>query len=181
MAESPVIATSRLKIVPFGATFLTLRYVGWLNDPEVMQYSEQRRRQHTLQSCETYWRSFADTPNYFWAIQTKTKPAQHIGNMNAYVNREDLVADIGILIGEKQVWGCGYGLEAWRAVCQYLLQTARIRKITAGTIEPNVAMLRLMQKAGMLADGRRVRQTLWSEREVDVIHMALFAAPPPTD
>lgn len=175
MAESQLIETPRLRIVLFSEEYLTPRYVGWLNDPEVVRYSEQRHRTHTLESCKAYWQSFVGTPHYFWAIVARDHQLGHIGNMNAYLDTVNSVADIGILIGERDVWGCGYGLEAWSAVCNFLLEKIGIRKVTAGTLTVNTAMVRIMQRAGMVEDGRRIRQCIFEGKEVDIIHTALFS------
>ncbi|MGB8951795.1 MAG: GNAT family N-acetyltransferase [Candidatus Aminicenantales bacterium] len=174
MAQSRIIETARLKIVPFSEEHLTQRYVSWLNDPEVVRYSEQRHRVHTLDSCREYMRSFADTPNYFWALIARDAELGHIGNINAYVDVLNNVADVGILIGEKRAWKRGYGLEAWTAVCDYLLGVADLRKVTAGTLAVNTGMLQIMRRAGMIEDGRRICHCLYEGHEVDVIHMAFF-------
>jgi RimJ/RimL family protein N-acetyltransferase len=174
MAKSPVIETNRLRIVPFSEEHLTPRYVGWLNDPETVRFSQQRCCTHTLASCRDYMASFVDTPNYFWAIISRDPAQGHIGNMNAYVDTTHQVADVGILIGERSVWGCGYGTEAWIAVCDYLFRSADIRKITAGALAVNSAMAALARKAGMIEDGRRIRQYLFEGAETDVVHWALF-------
>lgn len=174
MSESPVIETLRLRIVPFSEEYLTSRYIGWLNDPMVVKYSEQRHKRHTLESCRQYWQSFIESPHIFWAMTATSPPLGHIGNINAHIDPANSVADVGILIGERTIWGRGYGLEAWLAVCNYLLYEVGIRKVTAGTIEVNKGMLRIMQKAGMIADGRRIRQCIVEGCEKDIIHAALF-------
>jgi [ribosomal protein S5]-alanine N-acetyltransferase len=174
MAEGRIIETPRLRIVPFSELYLTPRYVGWLNDPEVVRYSEQRHRIHTLESCRSYWLSFSGTPHYFWAIVIADGTPGHIGNINAYVDQENRLADVGILIGEKMAWRRGYGLEAWRAICDYLLNEGGMHKVTAGTLADNTGMLKIMEKAGMIEDGRRYRHYLFETREVDVIHGAIF-------
>lgn len=38
------------RVVRFADRHLTERYVGWLNDPAVVRYSEQRHSRHTLWS-----------------------------------------------------------------------------------------------------------------------------------
>lgn len=174
MAQSPTIETERLRIVPFSEEHLTPCYVNWLNDPEVVRYSDQRYRKHTLESCREYWQSFTESPNYFWAIVARDAQLGYIGTMTAYVNTIHSVADVGILIGERTVWGRGYGLEAWTAACDYLLREAEIRKVTGGALSVNTAMLKIMRRVGMVEDGRRTRQCLFEGREVDIVHMALF-------
>lgn len=174
MAEGPILETPRLRITPFSELYLTPRYVGWLNDPEVVRFSEQRHRVHTLESCRSYWLSFSGTPHYFWAIVVTDGTPGHIGNINAYVDPENQLADVGILIGEKRSWNRGYGLEAWLAVCGYLLDTGGMRKVTAGAMAVNKGMLRIMEKSQMVADGRRIRQCVVNGEGVDVIYAALF-------
>jgi RimJ/RimL family protein N-acetyltransferase len=174
MARSPDIRTARLVITPFSERHLTARYVAWLNDRELMRYSEQRHKTHTLASCRSYWFSFTDTPNYFWAIEETANDLGHVGNINAYVNQINGLADLGILIGMPQAQGKGYGQEAWAGVCSFLFQEVGLRKITAGILAPNSPMLKLARKVGMVEDGVRRRHYLCDGGEVDVIHLALF-------
>jgi RimJ/RimL family protein N-acetyltransferase len=181
MAESPPIETARLRIVPFAEEHLTDRYVGWLNDPEVVRYSDQRHYVHTIESCRDYLGSFIGSPNYFWAILARDEDRPHIGNISAHVDPVHLVADVGILLGERRIWGRGYGAEAWMAVCKYLLGDAGMRKVSAGTLAVNAGMLGVMRRAGMVPDGRRHRHSLYEGREVDIIHMALFRDSYPAD
>jgi RimJ/RimL family protein N-acetyltransferase len=176
MATSEIIKTKRLIIEPFTERYLTERYVGWLRDSKVVKYSELRHRQHTLDSCRKYMESFRDSPHYFWAISVRNSQGSltHIGNMNAYVDSHNSTADIGILIGEHAAWGKGFGSEAWIAVCNYLVNKVGLRKITAGTMAKNKGMIKVMQKAGMKHDGRRKKHFLLNNKEVDLIHMAIF-------
>jgi len=164
------IVTARLRIERFGEKHLTDAYVGWLNDPEVVRFSDQRFRVHTRDSCRHYLESFAGTANLFLALTTSDR---HIGTMTAYVDDNHGVADLGILIGDRQAWGMGYGTEAWTAVCDALLE-AGIRKITAGTLETNTGMRAIMSRAGMIPDGRRRGQCLLDGQPVDVVHAAIF-------
>lgn len=158
------------------------RYVGWLNDPLVVRYSEQRHNTHTLATCEAYWRSFAGTPSLLWAIVVpggvsgdETNALCHIGNISASIDMVNSVADVGIMIGERSVWNQGYGVEAWKAVCRHLLCDRGLRKISAGTLSVNTAMLGIMRRSGMLEDGRRTGQFLFEGQAVDVVYAALFA------
>lgn len=173
MPAEATIETPHLRITPFTEAHLTERYVGWLNEPEVVRFSDQRHRVHTPESCRAYLASFAGSPHFFWAVEERPS-GLHIGNLNAYVEAAHSVADVGIVIGERSVRGRGRGFEAWMGVCDYLLRERRIRKVTAGALAVNEPMLRIMRRAGMVEDGIRKRHHLWEGREVDVIHAALF-------
>lgn len=174
MATSETLVTDRLRVVPFTDRHLTEQYVGWLNDPDVVRYSEQRHRRHTLSSCEAFVESFRDSPSYLWAIETAQSPASHIGNLAAYVDSANSVADVTILLGERAAWNKGFGLEAWNAVCQYLLNDVGIRKVTAGTLADNVGMRAIMRRSGMVDDGVRAAHYLLDGRPVDLVYAALF-------
>lgn len=174
MATSPDIRTPRLLMTAFSERYLSPRYVGWLNNPDVTRFSEQRHRTHTMESCRAYLTSFENTPNYFWALLETGRDFLHIGNLNAYVDPMNETADVGILIGETGAWGKGYAVEAFEAVIAYLIEEQRLRKVTAGTLSANTQMVRVMEKAGMIEDGIRKGQYLWNGTEADAIHMAAF-------
>ena len=63
--------------------------------------------------------------------------------------------DLGILIGEKRVFGKGYGKESWKLYVDYLSTLKNIRKITAGTATCNKPMLNLIHNSKMIPDGIR--------------------------
>lgn len=179
MAKSGVIHTERLVLEPFTEKYLTEKYVGWLNDSEVVRFSEQRLVRHTIESCRIYMHSYDTGPNYFWAIVAHDPAEGHIGNINAILDLKNGVADIGIIIGDRSTWGRGYGREGFAAVIGFLLNEVGIRKVTAGTVAPNIAMINIMQKCGMSLDGVRKRQVVIDSNEVDIIHMAMFREAPP--
>lgn len=174
LARTARLEGKRLALVPFEERHLTPTYVSWINDPAVVRFSEQRHRSHTLSSCEAYMRSFEGTAHHFWAIEVHEDGLGHVGNMNAYVDPPNRVADVGIMIGDVRARSRGLGLEAWRMACDHLLGPGGMRKVTAGTLSTNEPMLAIMARAGMKPDGTRSRQMLWEGREIDIVHAALF-------
>jgi len=59
---------NELRICHFTSNHLTKRYVNWLNDPEVVRFSEQRHFNHTFKSCSNYYLNQLKTDNLFLAI-----------------------------------------------------------------------------------------------------------------
>jgi RimJ/RimL family protein N-acetyltransferase len=174
MAKLLTIRTKRLLITTFNERHLTERYVAWMNDRELMRYSEQRHTKHTLESCHNYWQSFQGTPNYFWAIEETKTDMAHIGNASVYVDTNNSLADLSILIGEKALQNKRYGFEAWLGLCDFLLKEVSLRKLVAGTMAVNLPMVKLMHRVGMIEDGVRRRHYICEGQEVDIIYMALF-------
>ena len=176
MADAPTLETPRLVLKAFSDELLTERYAGWLNDPDVVRYSEQRHQNHTLESCRRFVDSFSDGPDHLWAIIETDKGLGHIGNINTAVDAPNKVADIAILIGEKQAWGGGLGAEAWTAVVDYLLDAGGMRKVTAGCMAENKAMVAVMEKSGMTEEARRQGNFLLDGKPVDMVMVAKFGS-----
>jgi RimJ/RimL family protein N-acetyltransferase len=173
MIPSPLLRGRRIALEPFQDRHLSARYVGWLNDPEIVRFSEQRHKAHSLETCRAYASSYVGTHSHFWAIVAEEYG--HIGNLSAAVDQPNLVADLAILIGQRECWGQGLGTSAWTVAMEWLLADGGMRKVTAGTMATNRGMLSIMRKSGMIEEGRRVAQFLQDGAPVDLILMARFA------
>lgn len=172
MSEFPELVHADVRVVTFTENHLTARYVSWLNDREVVQFSEQRHYIHTLASCRHYYESVKNTPNLFLAIEVAGH--DHIGNMGVAMDTINNIADVSIIIGEKKAWGRGFASIAWSLVLNELLVNQAIRKVTAGTMGTNSPMIRLMERSGMQVESRRYRHFLWEGQEVDLVQAARF-------
>ena len=170
----PQLELDSCRVLPFGDHHLTHRYVSWLNDPEVVRYSEQRHRRHTLESCGAYFRSVSDSADHFLAIEATAPDLGHIGNIGVSVDAANRVADVSIIVGEKRAWGTGLATRAWKGVVEQLLSGQALRKVTAGTMAVNDPMLRLMERSGMHIEGTRARHYVWEGQEVDLMLAAVF-------
>jgi RimJ/RimL family protein N-acetyltransferase len=165
------------RVVPFSRAHLTERYVGWLNDPLVVQYSEQRHRKHDLASCAAYAASFIRSDDLFLAIEAPDLAVGHVGNITIAVDRPNASADISIMIGEPAARGTGIGTAAWCGVIDWLLGSGGLRRVTAGTMALNGPMLALLNKSAMTIEAVRPRAFLLDGVEVDMVLAARFANP----
>lgn len=153
---------------------ITGDYLGWLNDPLVTRFSNQRFRTHDRASCLSYLRSFEAGSNLFLSVQRLLDDVA-IGTMTAYISPHHGTADVGILIGNRSVWGQGYGQDAWDTLLHWLLRERRIRKVTAGTLACNAAMLRLMERSGMHREAERKQQEICDGSPTDLLYYARFS------
>lgn len=174
MADAPPLENEYLRLVPFGAQHMTLDYVGWLNDPDVVRYSENRHRRHSFESCQAYVADLAAGPSQLWAIEAMDQDGQHIGNITASHDPNNRLADIGILIGARGCQGRGYGRLAWGAVLTYLETRPDLHKITGGCLAANQAMVRIMQRAGMEPDGIRTAHYMVDGQPTDLVYYYRF-------
>lgn len=157
----------------FRPTDLTDEYVSWLNDPDVVRFSNQRFRRHNRLSCQAYFNSLKSSDSLFLVIRAlETHVA--IGTMTVHLSPQHGTADVGILIGNKACWGKGYGLDAWQSVLRSLSTEPTIRKVTAGTSLPNRGMINIMERSGMLYEATMKDQELINGKQTDLVFYARF-------
>ncbi len=148
-----IAATPRLFIEPPKREEADL-FVSWLNDPEVVKYSEQRHKKHDVTSQRDYWWIAGAPPNGVHTIYL-AKIEKPIGSVAYRVDPINKVADVGIMIGDKSEWKKGYGFEAWQATCNYLFYSGIARKVEAGCMSSNKAMIAICFKYKMSLEGLR--------------------------
>jgi ribosomal-protein-alanine N-acetyltransferase len=139
------------------------RMCGWLNDPEVVRYSEQRHKKHDPHSQNNYICSFVH--GEFKEIMLDNEP---IGTITGRIDRNNGTADMGILIGEKRHWGNGYGTTAWALMMSDLFSSNLVRKVEAGCMNTNLAMMMIFVKTGMKPEGRRKDHFLFNGSPCDM-------------
>ena len=142
--------------------------VRWLNDKDLMKYSEQRHLTHHDDTQRVYIMMMHEPHKYMEIHYGKAV----IGTISAHVDVND-VANVGILVGERGCWGRGLGTEAWQAFCDHLLGNG-IRKIEAGCMEVNFGMIHIFRKTGMQYEGRRHAHFLVGEDTVDEVMYGRF-------
>jgi RimJ/RimL family protein N-acetyltransferase len=165
--------TNRLNIKPLSDNDIELReIVGWLNNIEVVRFSEQRHRRHNLGTQRDYFRSINTHSDHYLGIYTAIGSAL-IGTMTAIVDKNNMVANVGIMIGDRGAWGHGYGLEAWTGVCNELFHMG-VRKVEAGCMAVNYRMMAICQRFDMVEEGRQDHHFLLEGEPVDLINWGKF-------
>lgn len=155
-------ATARL-ILCWPLLHVYPRHVEWLNDQNLMRWSEQRYREHTTESQWDYLQDAAKEGNPV-VIDILLKPDQprpindqfgaSIGTIAAYVDLRHRRADMGIMIGAPY-HGNGYGTEAWWGAMWMLQNEFQVRKFEAGCVADNAGMNRLLVRLRFQFEGTR--------------------------
>jgi len=146
---SPTLYTCDLCLRPFGLADVTERYLGWLNDDVVNQFSRRYGSHTSREEAEAYLGSLAANE----AILAIDHPAHgHVGNIKyGPVDTSGERCDISILIGEKAVWGKGVGRAAVYGVSGYLFNDLKLNRVDAGSMNP--AFIRAVQSIGWQIEG----------------------------
>jgi RimJ/RimL family protein N-acetyltransferase len=83
---------------------------------------------------------------------------RHIGNCMYYdidVNKKQ--TELGILIGDREYWGKGYGTDALTILVDYIFREIEIDRIYLKTLDWNIRAQLCFQKCGFIPCGRVTR------------------------
>ena len=155
-------------------------YFSWLNDKEVVRYlgREELLKGIPFEEAENYVNDlWANEYCWFLAINDSESEA-FIGtakinflHQSGYINK---VADIGIMIGNKNFWGKGLATETLRAVSRFAFDNLKARKLTAGGISNNEAVVKAFLRIGYKIDGRLRQQFIVDDLISDHVLMSCF-------
>lgn len=188
MKKRPVAARSRPRLT-LGGSRVELReftrdhladpaYHAWLRDPAVMGTINRVEYMLPLEfgEIDAYVRRVLATPNdYFFAIHLK-RGGRFVGTLRLFaVDWRVRQAEIGILIGDRAMWGRGLATDAVRAVAQYAFDVLGLERLHAGTPEPNRGMTGAFLKAGFRIEGRLRRHVRLGDRTVDRLLFGMMA------
>jgi ribosomal-protein-alanine N-acetyltransferase len=150
------IESERLIFRPLNEKDVYGDYSDWLNDPDVCEGNRHAIFPQSQTALSDYIKQ-AEIYNkqVFLAILLRSNN-RHIGNVSLqsidFFNR---TADLAILLGAKDCWGQGYGMEAVVAMIEYGFQRLGLRRITCGTLANNIGMQKIALKSGFRHEGTR--------------------------
>jgi RimJ/RimL family protein N-acetyltransferase len=90
------------------------------------------------------------------------------------IDLENGKAAFGIMIGEKEHWGRGYGTDALHALCDFGFGSLRLERIELDVYAGNQRAQRSYEKAGFRLEGTLRNAHFADGRHTDVLRMALL-------
>jgi diamine N-acetyltransferase len=132
-------------------------FVRWFNDPEVRDFILI----HRPMSMADEERWFENLPNrkddFLFAVEALVEGQWvHIGNTGLHnVDWKNSYATFGIVLGEKQYWGLGYGTETTRTMLRYAFNELGLHRVELEVFAFNPRAIRCYEKAGFRREGTR--------------------------
>ncbi|GAB4468370.1 MAG: GNAT family protein [Burkholderiaceae bacterium] len=152
---------------------VTDEYVAWLNDPAVNRFLESRFVAHTLESTQRFVQAVVDSGDSILFGIRYVPQCRHVGNIKlGPIDRHHLRAEIGLLIGDRTVWGRGIAANAIELAARYAFDALGLLKVTAGCYAGNAGSRRAFEKAGFVVEGIRRRHFLLDGAPEDGILLA---------
>lgn len=175
MTETKDTATERLYLEKLDASHISEEYAAWMRDQDVLKYLTGRSAPYTLEELQDFVAQVnASDGDHLFGIFLKTDH-RHIGNIK--VSHADPVhkhAEIGLVIGLKEMWGKGYGSEAIGLVTKYAFEKLGLNKLMAGMVATNVGSYKAFLKAGYRKVGELKRHNFVNGQYVDALLMECF-------
>ena len=146
-----------IELREFHPSDVTVDYVDWMNDPEVVQFTFQTNKVHSTESVTRYTeQQLASEAAHFFGIFHE---GRHIGNilLCPFKGREGC-AEVGYIIGRKEYWNKGVASAVVRVVADFGLGELGYGKIMADPFVENVASMKVLKNAGFEIEGRYTRK-----------------------
>ena len=174
----PTLVGRSVRLVPFSEAHLAdPSYLGWLRDIDVvgtLNLPKYVSGEVTEAEIADYCRRLIASPDIFY-FAIIVDGVGFSGTAKAGpIDRYAGTADVGIMIGRKDLWGRGLASETIGLIAQHLFEAVGLRKLTAGSMASNPAMVRVFEKLGFRQEGVFRAQDRVGDDYVDHIHLGCF-------
>jgi len=148
-------------------------YHRWINDPEVSRYLAARYPFSHAQE-----REFIATPpgySHFVAAVVTLAEGRLIGDVELrHVQPENRSAELGIMIGEREYRGRGYGTDTMRTLCRFAFEQMNLHRIELFVFADHQQAISVYERVGFRVEGRRRDAIYKHGRYHDMLVMGLL-------
>ena len=111
---------------------------------------------------------------YFFSIRTLKEDTKHIGFLALWIDLIHSEAWVGIGIGDRELWGKGYGTDAMKLCLQYAFSELNVYRVSLDLFEYNPRALRTYEKAGFRLEGRTRKDLMREGKRYDSLWMGIL-------
>lgn len=130
------------------------RVYRWINDPDTRVSIGQGFFPKTETDERKYLETVSNSPEAVKMAIVVKKSNQHIGVCGLHaIQWQDRCAEFGILIGEVDSRGKGYGTEATRLTVAYAFETLNLHRVQLGVLDFNSGGIVAYEKVGFIREG----------------------------
>jgi RimJ/RimL family protein N-acetyltransferase len=147
----------------------------WMNDAEVTHFLAAIHAPLSRAEEEKWLEQAMTQRDDKCTFAITTKDGTHIGNCE--IQRIDRVArhaELGIMIGDKNYWGQGYGADAMKVLLRYAFEVLNLNRVYLRVHEYNSRAIRCYEKCGFRHEGRMRQQVYRHGRYWDTLIMGVL-------
>jgi RimJ/RimL family protein N-acetyltransferase len=147
----------------------------WINDGQVRELLHGMRYPVSVEDEERWLEGATSSSFSRVALAIETREGAHIGNAELRgVSAEDRRGELGILIGEKEYWGKGYGTDATVTVLRFAFEVMNLHRVWLTTGDNNPRAIACYRKCGFREEGRLRQDRYLGGRYSDTIVMGVL-------
>lgn len=147
---------------------------GWLNDPEVHQYLQRSRPLNRVEEREWLEKLHRNENDHLFGI-TLREGGRLIGTCGLHrASLPHRSAELGIVIGEAEFQGKGYGREAIGLLLDYGFGTLNLNRIELRVYANNARGIRCYEACGFKREGVKREARWWDGRWWDILEYAIL-------
>jgi RimJ/RimL family protein N-acetyltransferase len=153
------------------------RVLGWINDREITRFLSARYPFSRAQEEDWIDRVSKQPPSEGLSLAIELlSDSRHIGSIGLHeVRWEDRHTTLGIVIGEKDCWGKGYGTDAIVTLLRFAFNEMNLHRVTLDVLTDNDRAIASYRKCGFVPEGT-LRQAYYQEgRYKDLLTMGVLA------
>lgn len=152
-------------------------YMRWFQDADLAGLVSPAVVVPVTAEAEEEWYKGANVPGCLYTFSIYARGDHRlIGNCRiGPVDAKNRSAPVGIVIGEREYWGRGYGTDAMGLLLEFGFDELNLHRIHLNVYPFNDRAIRCYRKLGFTEEGRSRDALFRGGRYWDVLHMSLLA------
>jgi len=146
----------------------------WSNDPEIRRLTGEVTSMSQVDADKFLERAYSDNTREWFVIVIKEND-RVIGEAGLLrMFHAWRTTDISIIIGEKDVWGKGYGTEAILLLIDYAFRRLNFHRVAIGVVGFNEKAIRFWEKIGFKKEGIQRDGYSYNHKYYDFVMMSIL-------
>ena len=152
-----------------------LKYIKkWGNDAEILSLIGEVKPM-TQGDVEAFFEKVQNDKNRDWftiVLKENNRVVGEAGLLRMF--KPWRTTDMTIIIGEKDVWGKGYGTETIHLLMEYAFKQLNFHRISIGVVDFNERAIRFWEKAGFKKEGAQRDGYFFNDKYYDFVMMSIL-------
>ena len=152
-----------------------LKYIKkWGNDAEILSLIGEVKPM-TQGDVEAFFEKVQNDKNRDWFTIVLKENNRVIGEAGLLrMFKPWRTTDMTIIIGEKDVWGKGYGTETIHLLMEYAFKQLNFHRISIGVVDFNERAIRFWEKVGFKKEGVQRDGYFFNDKYYDFVMMSIL-------
>ena len=157
---------NKIKLFLLNKQHISKKYISWLNDYEVVKYSNQKYIKHNYRNVRSFVLNIKNSNDSFlYGIKYNNI---HIGNIKiGPIDYNNQNTQISYFIGDRSYWNKGIASEAIKQCVILCKNKYKLKKIMAYVVKENVGSKKALLKNGFIKEGNLKKYFNFENKRLD--------------